>query len=210
MFSHSEAYIKTCMRLWVGYTYLYVSILPQIISVADSESCYRFPAILAIRIYCDVSWRRHQMETFSALLAICAGNSPATGEFPAQRPVTRSFDVFFALRLNKRLSKQSWGWLFETPSCPLWRHCNDSSICRWNHIYGSPMIPHGLAWGPTSFHMILFGSSDPNQWKKIPSLCWYWTNRWWQLCKIVFFSIPWLGRLSDLFWCGHVNCTWIV
>ena len=42
-----------------------------------------------------------------ALLAICAGNSPVTGEFPAQRPVTRSFDVFFDLRLNKRLSKQS-------------------------------------------------------------------------------------------------------
>ena len=44
------------------------------------------------------------METFSALLAICAGNSPVPGEFPAQRPVTRSFDVFFDLRLNKRLS----------------------------------------------------------------------------------------------------------
>ena len=40
------------------------------------------------------------METFSALLAICAGNSPVSGEFPAQRPVTRSFDVFFDLRLN--------------------------------------------------------------------------------------------------------------
>ena len=46
--------------------------------------------------------------------------------WPAQRPVTRSFDVFFDLRLNKRLSKQSWGWWFETPSCPLWRHCNVS------------------------------------------------------------------------------------
>ena len=44
------------------------------------------------------------METFSALLAICAGNSPASGEFPAQRPVTRSFDVFYDLRRNKRLS----------------------------------------------------------------------------------------------------------
>ena len=44
-------------------------------------------------------WWRHQMETFSALLAICAGNSPVPGEFPAQRPVTRSFDVFFDLRL---------------------------------------------------------------------------------------------------------------
>ena len=46
------------------------------------------------------TWWRHQMETFSALLAICAGNSSVTGEFPAQRPVTRSFDVFFDLRLN--------------------------------------------------------------------------------------------------------------
>ena len=45
-------------------------------------------------------------------------------QFPAQRPVTRSFDVFFDLRLNKRLSKQPWGWWFETPSHPWWRHCN--------------------------------------------------------------------------------------
>ena len=36
---------------------------------------------------------RHQMETFFALLAICAGNTPASGEFSAQRPVTRSFDA---------------------------------------------------------------------------------------------------------------------
>ena len=50
------------------------------------------------------------METFSASLAFCAGNSPVTGEFPVQRPVTQSFDVFFDLRLNKRLSKQAWGW----------------------------------------------------------------------------------------------------
>ena len=45
------------------------------------------------------------METFSALLALCAGNSPVTGEFPSQRPVTRSFDVFF--NLNKRLSREA-------------------------------------------------------------------------------------------------------
>ena len=62
--------------------------------------------------------------SISALLALCAGNSPVTGEFPAQRPVTRGFDVFFDLGMNKRLSKQSWGWWFETPSHPLWRHCN--------------------------------------------------------------------------------------
>ena len=58
------------------------------------------------------SWWRHEMEIFSALLALCVGNSPATGEFPAQRSVTRSFDVFFDLRQIKQLSKQSWGWWF--------------------------------------------------------------------------------------------------
>ena len=72
-----------------------------------------------------LTWWRHEMETFSALLAICAGNSPVPGEFPTQRPVTRSLDVFFDLRPNKRLSKQTWGWWFETPSCSLWRHCNE-------------------------------------------------------------------------------------
>ena len=72
------------------------------------------------------TWWRHQMETFSALLALCAGNSPITGEFPSQRPVTRSFDVFFDLCLYKRLSKQFRGWWFETPSGSLWRHCNDT------------------------------------------------------------------------------------
>ena len=73
-----------------------------------------------------VPWWRYQMETFSALLALCAGNSPSPvpGEFLTQRPVTRSFDVFIDLRLNKRLSKQSWGWWFETPSHSLWCHCN--------------------------------------------------------------------------------------
>ena len=51
------------------------------------------------------SWWRRQIETFSALLAICVGSSPVPGEFPTQRPVTRSFDVYFDLRPNKRLSK---------------------------------------------------------------------------------------------------------
>ena len=66
------------------------------------------------------------MVTFSALLVLCAGKSPVTGEFPSQRPVTRSFDVIFDLRLNKRSSKQMWGWWLETPLWPLWRHCNVS------------------------------------------------------------------------------------
>ena len=54
-----------------------------------------------------IAWGRHPMETFSALLAIGAGNSPIPSEFPSRRPVTQSFYVFFDLRLNKRFSKQS-------------------------------------------------------------------------------------------------------
>ena len=78
-------------------------------------------------------WWRHQMETFSALLAICAGNSPVPGEFPAQKPVTRSFDVFFDLRLNKRLSKQSRGCWFETLLRTLWRHWNGYKYYHITH-----------------------------------------------------------------------------
>ena len=94
---------------------------------------YDHPNIYCGRPYCShilacsiKTWWRHQMETFSALPALRAGNSPVNGEFPSQRPVMRSFDIFFDLRLNKQLSKQSGGWWFETPSCPLWRHCNEN------------------------------------------------------------------------------------
>ena len=97
-------------------------------------------------------WWRHQMETFSALLAICAGNSPVPGEFPAQMPVKRSFDVFFDLRLNKRLSKQSWGWWFETLSRPLWRHCNDQyNLTHWG------LVAHTCQW------TVSVASHYPNQ-----------------------------------------------
>ena len=97
----------------------------------------------------QLSWWRHQMETFSTLLALCAGNSSVHGEFPAQRPVAQSFDVFFDLRLNKRLSKQSWGWWFETLSCPLWCRCNDHShattLCS-DRIFRSHQINPHIMW----------------------------------------------------------------
>ena len=51
-----------------------------------------------------IKWLRRYMEIFFALLAICAGNSPVTGEFPVQKPVTRKCDIFFDLSLNKQLS----------------------------------------------------------------------------------------------------------
>ena len=69
-----------------------------------------------------------------------ARNSPVTGEFLSQRPVTRNFDVFFYLRLYKRLSKQSWGWWFETPSWSLWRRCNVNRHVSCDHRKDFPFI----------------------------------------------------------------------
>ena len=75
----------------------------------------------------DVTKWKH----FPALLVLCVGNSPVTSKLPTQRPVTRSFDVSFKMRLNKRLSKQSWGWWFDMPSRLLWRHRNAHLCCHW-------------------------------------------------------------------------------
>ena len=112
------------------------------------------------------------METFSVLLAICAGNSPVTGEFPTQRPVTRSYDVFFDLRLNKQLSQQSWGWWFEMQSHPLWHHC---STMPWLESCDSPpeccnnvvtIFFQFVAW--FSIPMALSGKSGTCAGKSIP------------------------------------------
>ena len=72
------------------------------------------------------------MGIFSALLVLCEGNSSVTCEFPSQRPVTQSFDVFFELCLNKRLSKLSTRRWFETPSRSLWHHCNEPMFIRYH------------------------------------------------------------------------------
>ena len=60
----------------------------------------------AVLCYVVIVMRRHQVETFSVLLAICEGNPPVSGGFPSQSPVKRSFDIFFDLRLGKQLAKQ--------------------------------------------------------------------------------------------------------
>ena len=76
-----------------------------------------------------INWKNN-----SVLLAFCAGNSPVPGEFPAQRPVTRSFDVFFDLQLNKQLSKQRWRWWFETSSHSLRRHSYVFDMMNWSRV----------------------------------------------------------------------------
>ena len=118
------------------------------------------------------SWWCHQMETFSALLALCAGNSPVTGEFPTQRPVARSFYVFFDLRVDKRLSKQSRGWWFGRPPSSLWRHCNVYpkfygivSICSCTESWSFAFFDlYGLV------HGCLFHPSIG--WNAYPRNCW--------------------------------------
>ena len=95
------------------------------------------------------------------------------GEFPAQRQVTRSFNVFFDLRLNKRLSKQWWGWWFETPSHPLWRHCEEFELqCEKivNEMSAKQSISHEICtsfcctvlfvWGNNVIHLPVFHYND--------------------------------------------------
>ena len=110
------------------------------------------------------AWWRHQMETFSALLALCAGNLPVPGEFPSQRPVTRNFDVFFELCPNKRLSKQWWGWWFETQSHSLWRHCNG-----WSEFPHTESAIQCLKYVSLSFAwtVIIYVRTVNGQWHKI-------------------------------------------
>ena len=84
-----------------------------------------------------------------------------TGEFPAQRPVTRSFDVFFDLHPNKRLSKQWWGWWFETPPCPLRRHRNVhvakiSHLCLIASLCISPIVIVPFHWYRSLIHRHVF------------------------------------------------------
>ena len=93
------------------------------------------------------------METFSALLALCAGNSPVKGEFPSQRPVTRSFSVYFDLHLNKRLSKQPRRRWLETPSISLWRQCN-MSIKLFLFINSYRWLPRTCTQTPTCMHLM--------------------------------------------------------
>ena len=102
------------------------------------------------------------------------GEFTVTGEFPAQRPVMRGFDVFFDMRPYKRLSKQWWGWWFETPSCPLWRQCN--GLCYFN-LCRAELILENLY-----FRKLVFSVNSPlEKWlkctckfsKKISALRWH-------------------------------------
>ena len=109
-------YITSMPRMW--YSSKRIRPATRVMSHMDNTTLshifqpmlWQHSSYLKIVLELAGTWKRRQMETFSVLLAICAGNSPAPGEFPAQRPVKRRLNIFFHLRLNKRLSKQSRGW----------------------------------------------------------------------------------------------------
>ena len=103
-------------------------------SAASSSFCFsrcrslkrRCPCTSSLRTNMNsiTSWWRHHMEIFTALLALYDGNHRSPVDSLHKGPETQSFDVFFDLRLNKRLSKQSRRRWFEKPSPSLWRHLN--------------------------------------------------------------------------------------
>ena len=71
-----------------------------------------------------LAWWRHQMKTLSALLVLCAGNSPVTTEFPHKGQWRGALMFSLICALAKRLRKHSWRWWFETSSRSFWRRCN--------------------------------------------------------------------------------------
>ena len=92
--------------------------------------------------YIGNTWWRHQMKKIRFTGPLW-GESTGHRWIPLQRPVTRSFDVFFDLCLNKRFSKQSRRWWFETPSCSWWRHCNDIysyDLTYTNHLKANILV----------------------------------------------------------------------
>ena len=89
-----------------------------------------FPAITESMILSSIHVDVIKWIHFLRCWSLCEGNPPVTGGFPSQRPVTRRFDVFFDLRLNKCLSRQSRRRLFETSSRSLWRQCNAEVVAQ--------------------------------------------------------------------------------
>ena len=121
------------------------------------------------------------------------GEFTGPGEFPAQRPVTRSFDVFFHLCLNNRLSKQSWGWWFETLSLPLWRQCNGfchdagSSIQWCRYLLGDAPI------SSLDFMLTVGYTQDVFINLYIHGLCWRIEN-----LSTEIYNVPFLGMTTDI------------
>ena len=87
-----------------------------------------------------------------------------TGEFLAQKPVTRSLGVFFDLHQNKRLSKLWWGWWFETPSRPWWRHCNATRCIVCHCDYDGVMKNRTMSGGIEAQNIYILQNHKHSLW----------------------------------------------
>ena len=97
------------------------------VQIYDNYRIWNNALALTVIIHCRNMMTSSNGNIFRVTGPLC-GEFTGPGEFPTQRPVTWSFDLFFDLSLNKQLSKQPWGWWFETPSWSLWRQYNE---CRF-------------------------------------------------------------------------------
>ena len=143
-------YFDKTKSTWILWMSLKVHLIPQwsiymylpsasydITNYNDTHiKCISYKANL-----CQVMMTPSNGNIFRVTGPLC-GEFTGPGEFPAQRPVTRSFDVLFDLRLNKRLSKQPWGWWFETPAWSLWRHRNANTWGNDNGSHRSVQLIH--------------------------------------------------------------------
>ena len=109
-----------------------VSFVPVVCMLVEKPVVFCRPNVRVDRQWCFTTMvllPLHMMTSSNGnifrVTGLLCGEFTGPGEFPAQRPVTRSFGVFFDMRLNKRLSKQPSGWWFETPSWSSWRQCNE-------------------------------------------------------------------------------------
>ena len=131
----------------ITLTLINLAMLPSILWNITHRMQHLLQSSVAENVICI--WWRHEMEKFSALLVLCEGKPSVTGGFPPQRPVTQNFRVFFDLRLNEGLGKQSGRRSFEKPSRSLWRQCN---------------IPTSLVWYNTYMNMLLRSSREWRKW----------------------------------------------
>ena len=111
---------------WRSQHYL-LELHPAVISLSEAPSL------------CHTMMTSSNGNIFRVTGPLC-GEFTGPGEFPTQRPVTRSFDVFFDLRPNKQLSKQPRGWWFETPPWSLWRQCNTHTATAWSLAFETTFI----------------------------------------------------------------------
>ena len=111
------------------------------------------------------------------------GEFTGPGEFPTQRPVTRSFDVFFDLRLNKQLNKQPWGWWFETPSLSLWRQCNVWEH-KW-HVQSRAFITHMAVLTLGQFTM----PETCKNWHSLVNSCVYYARHTREIHLVLLYSM---------------------